>query len=134
MMADEDEEVSSEAVRQWEMAFDEISSTIGKIQAIENAVLALKKQSSLEAVMMKLTSIEDHDAVKVLCKVIASPKASPVAAEVAREEYASLVGEPFLDANRAEQVMSNLKNQAEGISPEPSKGQPSKIQQRSETK
>ena len=118
MMADDEEEVSSEAQRQWEMAFDEIPSEASKMHAIEKAAAALKKQHSLEAVMMKLASLEEHNAVKVLCNVITSTNAAPVAAEVAREEYVSLAGEPFVDARRAEQVAKILKDRAEGILPE----------------
>ena len=113
LMADEDEDVSSEAQRRWEMAFDEISSEVGKIQAIEKAAMLLKRQDPLEAVMMKLASIEDYDAVKLLCRIITSTNASPVAAEVARSEYASLAEEPFLDAKRAEQVVKKLANEEE---------------------
>ena len=123
LMVDADEHVRSEALRHWEMAFDEISSEALKVQEIERAADLLKDQSSLEAVMMKLAGLEDYNAVKTLCGIITSTNAAPVATEVAREEYASLTGEPFLDAKRAEQVAAILKNQSEGISPEPPKEQ-----------
>ena len=121
LMADGDEHVRLEALRHWEMAFDEISSEALKVQEIERAANLLKDQSSLEAVMMKLASLEDYNAAKVLADIIASTNSTAIAAEVAREEYASLTGEPFLDARRAEQVVTILKKQAEGISPEPPK-------------
>ena len=73
--------------------------------------------------MMKLAGLEDYNAVRTLCGIITSTNAAPVATEVAREEYASLTGEPFLDAKRAEQVAAILKNQSEGIPPEPTKEQ-----------
>ena len=134
MMGDAAEEVSSEALRQWEMAFDEFSSEAVKMQEIERAAMFLGNQHPLEVVMMKLASIEDYNAVKVLSDIITSTNATPVAAEVAREEYASLAKEPFASKERADQVAVNLKNKAEGISPEPPNEQPSKKQQRSETK
>lgn len=134
MMADADEDVSFGAQHQWEMAFDEISSTVGKMQAIERTALALKRQESLEAVMMKLISLEDSNAIKVLSNIITSPDASSVAIEVAREEYASLAAEPFVDANRAAQVAKALKDQEEGLTPEPLKRQSSKILKRKATK
>ena len=123
LMVDSDEHVRSEALRHWEMAFDEISSEALKVQEIERAADLLKDQSSLEAVMMKLAGLEDYNAVRTLCGIITSTNAAPVATEVAREEYASLTGEPFLDAKRAEQVAAILKNQSEGIPPEPTKEQ-----------
>ena len=134
MMADADEEVRSEALRRWEMAFDEISSEVSKLQEIERAVLMLKDQSSLDAVMMKLAVVEDYNAVRLLSGIITSTNVSAVAAEVAREEYASLAEEPFSDAKRAEQVEKMLKDQADGLVPIPPKGQPSKAQQRKGTK
>ena len=129
MMTDAEEDVSSEAQRQWEMAFDEIPSDPGKIQAIEKAAMMLKKQDSLEAVMMKLAEFDDYNAVQVLCDIITSTNASPVAVEVARSEYATLAGEPFVDAGRAEQVIKTLKDRANGLTPEPPKEQTSKTQQ-----
>ena len=121
LMADEDEEVRSEAQRQWEMAFDEFSSEAAKMHEIERAAKLLKDQSSIEAVMMKLAGLEDYNAVKVLADIIASTNSTAIAAEVARSEYASLTGEPFLDARRAEQIATDIRNRAEGISPEPTK-------------
>ena len=129
MMADADEIVSSEALRRWELAFGEISSESGKMQAIKTAAMPLKKQDSLDAVMMKLAEIEDYSAVQVLSGIITSTNASPVAVEVARAEYASLAGEPFVDAGRAAQVAKTLKDRAEGIVPEPPKEQALKTQQ-----
>jgi len=122
MMTDADQEVRSEAQRQWEMAFDEISSETVKMQEIERAVFALKDQNSLNVVMMKINNIEDYNAVRVLSSIITSTNASPVAAEVARSEYLSLAGEPFLDARRAEHVATELKKAAEGLLPVPPQG------------
>ena len=129
MMADADEIVSSEALRRWELAFGEISSESGKMQAIEKAAMLLKRQDSLDAVMMKFAELEDYSAVQALSRIITSTNASPVAVEVARAEYASLAGEPFVDAGRAAQVAKTLKDRAEGIVPEPPKEQALKTQQ-----
>ncbi len=123
MMADADEEVSSEALRQWEMAFDGYSSESSKMREIERAADLLKAQHPLEAVMMKLAELEDYNAVEVLRNIITSTNATPIAAEVARSEYVSLTGEPFVDAKRANQLVTILKNHAEGLAPEPPKGQ-----------
>ena len=125
MMTDPDQEVCSEAQRQWEMAFDEISSETVKMEEIERAAFALKDQTSLDAVMMKICNLEDYNAIRTLCRIITSTNASPVAAEVARSEYLSLAGEPFLDAKRAEQVATELKKSAEGLLPVPPQGQSS---------
>lgn len=129
MMADADELVSSEAQRRWELAFDEIPSESGKMQAIEKAVMFLKKQDTLDVVLMKLAEIECYNAVLVLSDIIASTNVSPVAVEVARTEYVSLAGEPFVDARRAAKVAKTLKDRAEGIVPEPPKEQALKTQQ-----
>ena len=127
MMADENEDVRLEAENQWEMAFEEISSDHGKMQAIEMAVTKLKKQHSLETVMMKLSSLEDWDAVRTLSNIIVSTNSTPVAIEVARSEYVSLSDEPFASAERAEQVAAILKNRAERFeSPPQGQRQPKK--------
>ena len=123
MMADADEEVSSEALRQWEMAFDEYSSDTSRMREIERAASLLKDQHSLEIVMMKLADLEDHNAVIVLSDIISSTNATPVAVEVARTEYASLAGEPFVDEKRAEQVAKALKDRAEGLGSAPTQEQ-----------
>ena len=123
MMADADEEVSSEALRQWEMAFDEYSSDVSRMKEIERAANLLKDQHSLEIVMVKLGTLEEHNAVMVLSDIISSTNAAPIAAEVARMEYRTLTGEPFVDAKRAEQVAKTLKDRAEGLAPEQPKGQ-----------
>ena len=123
MMADANEDVSSEALRQWEMAFDEYSSETSRMRELERAATLLKDQDKLEAVMMKVSDLEDYNAVKVLSDIISSTNSSPVAAEVARAEYASLTGEPFAGEKRADQFVTILKNHAEGISPEPPKEQ-----------
>ena len=123
MMADSDEEVSSEAMRRWEMAFDEYSSEASRMREIERAATLLKDQDKLETVMMKVSDLEDYNAVKVLAGIISSTNATPVSAEVARSEYVSLTGEPFVDAKRANQLVTILKNHAEGLAPEPPKGQ-----------
>ena len=129
MMTDADELVSSEAQRRWELAFGEISSESGKMQAIKTAAMPLKKQDPLYAVMMKLSEIEDYNAVQLLSSIITSTNASPVAVEVARAEYASLAGEPFVDAGRAAQVAKTFKDRAEGILPAQPKEQALKTQQ-----
>ena len=129
MMADADEIVCSEAQRRWELAFGEIPSESGKMQAIEKAAMFLKKQDTLETVMVKLAELEGYNAVQVLCDIITSPDVSAVASEVARSEYASLAGEPFVDARRAAQVAKTLKDRAEGILPLQPKEQTLKTQQ-----
>ena len=123
MMADADEEIRSEAQRQWEMAFDEFSSEVMKMQEIERAVSFVKSQLQVESIMMKLAELEDYNSVKVLSSIITSTNTSPIAAEVAREEYVSIANEPFLDLKRAEQVAADIKNRVEGLAPEPPKEQ-----------
>jgi len=134
MMADANEDVSFEARRRWEMAFDEIGSEVGRMQVIKKAALLLKSPDSLDVVMMKLSSIEDYDAVRVLCDIITSTNAAPIAVEVARSEYVSLAGEPFTDAKRADQIATIIKNKAEGLAPEPMTKQHLMTQQRKGTK
>ena len=120
MMADADEDIRTEALRQWEMAFDEYSNEAVKMQELERAASLLKDQTSLEAVMMKVAGLEDYNAVKVLCSIITSTNSTPVAVEVARTEYASLTDEPFVDERRAKQIVTDLKN-ADGGDLVPSK-------------
>lgn len=134
MMSDPDETVASEALRQWEMAFDEYSSEAAKMWEIERAAGLLKDQSALDAVMMKLSDLEDCNSVKVLCNIITSTNSTPIAVEVAREEYVSLAGEPFLDAKRAEQVAKTLKDRAEGVSAEQPKNKDQSDLQKKGTK
>lgn len=119
MMADADADVASEALRQWEMAFDEYSNEASKVREIERAAALLKDQDRLEAVMMKISDLEDYNAVKVLSGIISSTNSTPVAAEVARAEYASLTGEPFVDEKRADQLVTILRNHVEGNASEP---------------
>ena len=126
MMADANEEVSSEALRQWEMAFDEYSSETSRMRELERAATLLKDQDKLETVMMKVSDLEDYNAVKVLAGIISSTNATPVAAEVARAEYASLTGEPFAGERRADQLVAILRNHAEGTESPPSQVQPPK--------
>ena len=119
MMADPDEEVASEAQRQWEMAFDELSSEGAKMREVERTAVFVKDQSQIEAVMLKLVELEDYNSVKVLGDIITSTNSTPVAAEVAREEYVLLAGEPFVDPIRTEQVAKALRDRADGVPPEP---------------
>ena len=126
MMADANEDVSSEALRQWEMAFDEYSSETSRMRELERAATLLKDQDKLDTVMMKVSGLEDYNAVKVLSDIISSTNSSPIAAEVARAEYASLTGEPFVGEKRADQLVTILRNHAEGTEPRPSQVQPSK--------
>lgn len=117
MMSDPDEEVSEEALRQWEMAFDEFSGEGAKMQELERAACFVRDQSLFENVMMKLAELEDYNAVKVLCSIITSTNSTPIAVEVARVEYATLADEPFVGAERTEKVVKMLKDQADGIPP-----------------
>jgi hypothetical protein len=117
MMADPNEDVASEAQRQWEMAFDEYSSEVAKMRELERAVGFVKDQAQIEAVMMKFANLEDYNSVKILSGIITSTNFSPIVAEVAREEYALIADEPFLDLKRAEQVAKALKDKAEGLVP-----------------
>jgi hypothetical protein len=96
------------------------------MRELERAATLLKDQDKLEAVMMKVSDLEDYNAVKVLSDIISSTNSSPVAAEVARAEYASLTGEPFAGEKRADQFVTILKNHAEGTGPRPSEVQPPK--------
>lgn len=118
MMADPDKEVAEEALRQWEMAFDEFSGEAVRMQKILMAAQSLKDQQSTESVMMKLTDLEDYNAIKLLSDIITSTNSNPVVVEVARSEYASLAEEPFVNAERAGAVAKSFRARADGVSPE----------------
>ena len=126
MMADANDDVASEALRQWEMAFEEYSSESAKTREIGRAVSLLKDQDKLETVLMKISELEDYNAVKLLSDIISSTNVTPVAAEVARAEYASFTGEPFADEKRADQLVTILKNHAEKGTSEPQQPRQSK--------
>lgn len=125
MMTDSVEEVADEALRQWEMAFDEFSSEIVKMEEIVRAAQSLKNQHSIETVMMKLTGLEDYNAVKALSNIITSTNVNPIAVEVARSEYVSLTEEVFVNAERARVVANLFRARANGVSPETPEGKAS---------
>lgn len=92
MMNDDDEEIATEAMSAWEMAFDEIDGDHRKATVIGETVVVLKKGEHIEMVLSKLDDVEPRIVLPLLDR-LAVENVGTSLGECAREKKIELENE-----------------------------------------
>lgn len=100
LLADKDQEVAKEALREWQVALQEISDEKMKAQMLVTGLSAMSDVDDLEETIMAFNELPDDVVVRNLVTLAQSENA--LAAKVAREHYEFVTGEPYKTPQTAE--------------------------------
>ena len=99
-MSDSDEDVSSDALHQWDLAMSEISSGPEKAKLIELGMQTVKDADALDSMIMEVGDLSNTLAMQTMLNVI--EHGTPEAQKVTKEHYEFFTGEEFTDRKAAE--------------------------------
>lgn len=108
MMRDADGDLAQEALSGWEQGFDELKYDFERSRHLLAAVSNLTDRAMLDAVMMKITGLEETSALPLLQEVILSCRGLP-ASICAKEMFEHLSGEPWSSTNRTSTLIQKSK-------------------------
>lgn len=121
-MNDADEDVSSDALHQWDLAMSEISSGPEKAQLIELGMRMVKDADALDSMIMEVCDLSNRLAMQTMLNVIES--GSPEAKKVTMEHYEFFTGEEFTDRKAAEAWLAENPDDDDEAPPAPTPGAP----------